>query len=287
MKTKKILCIDGGGVNGYFDIEILRELQSHVDLFDIFDMVVGVSSSSAIVANIALDREVSSLLNYDDIFDKNKGGEFLFKPIYRGLKKKNICKNLFGDILMKDIKKPIVIVCSTLSGEPVCFNNFQEQFSNIHLHKVINASSAVPVYFPPVKIDKVWYTDGGLISNNPILAALEQSKILWGQDVKTSIFSIGRSSKIKDKIPKKISSDLGLIDWLDIGVLTNKSEIASYIDLIIHGLLGKKNYLRIQASFNSRFNDTSYKNVKNIKKDARKLWTANEKRIFSFLSIDT
>lgn len=54
------------------------------------------------------------------------------------------------------------------------------------------ATSAAPLYFPTMEIQGHRYYDGGMQSNNPILEAIEEAYLLYGEDASISaMVSIG------------------------------------------------------------------------------------------------
>lgn len=281
---KRILCLDGGGANSHFDIKLLSflEEETNQNLFDMFDMVVGVSSSSAIVACIALRIPLKKLEQYHDMFDKNKRS--FFTTVYKGEKKTEICRALFGNIKLRDVKKPLVILASSLSGVPVFFNNFENKFSDVELYKAIDASSAVPVYFPPVEIEGELYTDGGLVSNSPLLPAVKKSRDLWGKNVKISMFSIGRSVQHmnSNNIYKKKPRQFGLKTWLSTKLLVQKTEIKHFIDVIAE-LMFQNCFYRLESGINVNFDDTKEKTKKLLSKHAEYMWESHKHEIIQFL----
>jgi predicted acylesterase/phospholipase RssA len=47
--------------------------------------------------------------------------------------------------------------------------------------EVARATSAAPVYFPPMQINGQKYFDGGLKRNNPILEVIRETHLLYGE----------------------------------------------------------------------------------------------------------
>jgi hypothetical protein len=179
--TKRILCIDGGGVKGvaicafldYLDIFLSNYDSS---LFDFFDMFVGTSTGSLIVSAIVYNKMsgrdlINKLYVKENIKKIMDGSEFtkdcrvlIQEPKYDGIGKTEILEKYLHDTLLKDSNgKDVVItamdVSSNIDGskKPVLFKSWENDAEFYKVKDICNASSAAPIYFPAVKIKK--YSD--------------------------------------------------------------------------------------------------------------------------------
>ena len=62
--TKKILCIDGGGIKGAFPAAFLAQLESKIDgsIVDYFDLIVGTSTGGLIALALGLEVKTDQIL---------------------------------------------------------------------------------------------------------------------------------------------------------------------------------------------------------------------------------
>lgn len=190
----RLLCVDGGGMNGYSSIVILKRLlKEYPNLFNNIDLVAGTSVGGIVGLGIAMRHDIDSIehnfLNgFPLAFKKNT----LFKTMqfFAGLSPKYdvtefktfLREEVYGDTLMKDLDKKIVIPAFKLDDEfgvkrrwkAKVFHNFDGPTGDPDLNvvDVAMATSSVPVYFPTYDN----YIDGALVANNPSLVAVAQTQ---------------------------------------------------------------------------------------------------------------
>ncbi|NER46411.1 MAG: patatin [Symploca sp. SIO1A3] len=218
----KLLALDGGGIRGLISIEILAEIEASLKkslgsddsfvLADYFDYIAGTSTGAIIAAFLAWGMSVQEIRDFYEksgpaIFDK----AFLLtrlKHVYEDKNLKNILRNTFGKntTLGSDKLKTLLMLvirnAKTDSPWPVS-NNPNAKFNdpnlpdcnlNLPLWKLVRASAAAPVLFPPEKVKlgnrKFIFVDGGISPYaNPafqlfLMATLEPYKLMWpsGED---------------------------------------------------------------------------------------------------------
>jgi patatin-like phospholipase/acyl hydrolase len=180
MPKYRILAFDGGGIRGVLSITLLRRLTEWFpQLIRSVDLFAGTSIGSIISLALASGlspEEVDDLLTQDMC-------RFVFSPRYLGLMRpkysnknlKAMLSTVFDPTLrLKELKKTVMIPSFKMSTPvgywtPVFFNNYPRSVTrNEFVIDVAMASSAAPVYFPSYK----GYIDGGVIANNPSLAAI-------------------------------------------------------------------------------------------------------------------
>jgi patatin-like phospholipase/acyl hydrolase len=280
MSRKMILSIDGGGIRGQFDLEIISFIEIHFGkkIYELFDMVIGVSAGAITAGFIALHK-------YVDIKDINQGYEVIlenqqsFGPIfeckYDGRGKTNLLKERYENITLGSIEFPLVILTSTIDGEPVLFTSWNPQDANLTLAEVVDASTSSPVYFPPVKIRNTYYIDGAVVSNDPVLAGIKLAREKWGNDINIAVLSLGTG--IVDTI--EINDDnhprqFGLLKWLTSGLIdiATRSNLGLYVELIPM-LIGKGNYLRVTSTVAGYMDDSSIEMKNALVDNAKDIFT--------------
>ena len=75
------------------------------------------------------------------------------------------------------------------------------------------ATSAAPTYFRPANIDGRWFVDGGLVANDPSLAALTEATALFGGTENINmLLSVG--SGHRESVPIEVNPNPWLWLWL-------------------------------------------------------------------------
>jgi len=194
MATYKILSLDGGGIRGLVTTGILKQLDESVPgWFDEVDLIAGTSTGAIIALCLAHGLTVAETrsLYYDrgsKIFDDSWLDNLLDLGQVTGANydNKNLrseVKKIFGKTLLKDLKKKVLIASFDLDNEdpdpqkrtwkPKFFHNFSGKDSDgdLEAYLVSLYTSAAPTYFPSVD----GYVDGGVVANNPSMAALTQA----------------------------------------------------------------------------------------------------------------
>lgn len=195
MPKYKILSLDGGGIRGLLTAILLERLEEAVPgWLDKADLLAGTSTGGIIALGLAhglTPRELRGLYEkrgkkifddswIDDLTDVGKviGADYNNKNLTKEL------KGIFGAAKLKDLKKRVLIPAFDLDNEdknpkkrswkPKFFHNFPGDDSDgeEQAMKVALYTSAAPTYFPVVD----GYIDGGVVANNPSMAALAQTQ---------------------------------------------------------------------------------------------------------------
>jgi patatin-like phospholipase/acyl hydrolase len=230
----KILSIDGGGIRGVYPAHILRciEERIQINLFDTFDMISGTSTGSIIAAGIATGISASDILEMyidhgSNIFRskrfflplKNirKMIQPMFSSIYNVEYLKKTLTDVFGDIRMGDIKKPLLIPATDIGNGSVHVfkSGYSDDFTRdvrVMVKDAVLASCSAPTYFDPHRINDYLIADGGLWANNPTLVAVIDAikRLLIAQE-NIKIFSIGTGNS-KSIYGTNVSRNWGLIN---------------------------------------------------------------------------
>ena len=110
----RILCLDGGGMRGLIQIEILCELERMTDkrITELFDVIMGTSTGGILALGLVYKKMSLAHLRQlfirlkDEIFSKSSIGGYNTKALEELLKKELGC-----DMKMSDITYPKYVSC--------------------------------------------------------------------------------------------------------------------------------------------------------------------------------
>jgi len=299
---KYILSLDGGGVRGIYTMDILNQISKYlgVPVQDKFDLIVGTSIGGIISSALAVEHlklpldGMFSQKNIETIFDKSIWDKILkyaqFCPIYDGKGKTQILKNYLGDITLGDIQKNLVLTSWNLTQNmPVLFSTNNENYKDIKLVEACDATSAAPIYFPPVQIQNDYYIDGGVACNNPIMAAYMEAKRLY-PNTPLRILSIGTGIGPHDSDWKSSKvADWGTPQWMCNGllelVMDSPTEMLLYQmnELFMSRELVDSQLLRLDTAIpNIVLDDTNNSHIDYLKKAALSTFETNLEAIRLF-----
>lgn len=297
-KRKIVLSLDGGGARGLFSLNILLLLKKclNIELCETFSLVVGASIGAIIGALIAfklLDEDFEKILEKVLKIGKNlftgdvdfiKG---LIKPLYCGKKKRNALKQIFGDqICLGDACLPFVIICTNINGTPRMFKSWNYDDGKVSLLDALDASSAAPLYFPPVQVRGEFLVDGGCTINNPTAVSVMLMREYY-QTIKFQfkILSIGTHGMITQKPLTSDEADkMGFINWISrdlIGLLMGSNNTSAFD--MAKSLLGQGNVLRITCQINTALDNLNDQTISILISETLKVWTKKEQELINFV----
>jgi len=195
MADYRILSFDGGGVRGLLSIVLIEQLDALAPGWrDKVDLYAGNSTGGIIALGLAkgLDPAELRTLYYDrspeifadtlldDLRDLGNaiGAEYNNKNLRREL------EAVFGPTRLQDLRRRVLIASFDLDNEdsdpakrewkPKFFHNFPGTDTDgaRRLVDIALYTSAAPTYFPSVD----GFIDGGVVANNPSMAALAQTQ---------------------------------------------------------------------------------------------------------------
>lgn len=198
MASFRILSCDGGGIRGVLTAALLdRPLNEYPALLhdrpNTITILAGTSTGGILALGLAAGltpKQIRDLyvVNGKLIFDSSwtrdvveVGGQSGSK--YDNVNLKQILQDTFGGQKLKDLKSRVLIASFRLDNQapdpskrtwsPKFFHNFPGSDSDGEspVVDVAMATSAAPTYFPSYD----GYVDGGVIANNPSLAAVAQA----------------------------------------------------------------------------------------------------------------
>jgi hypothetical protein len=251
-KQRKLLALDGGGIRGILTLEILAVLEAELKqalgkdesfrLADYFDYIGGTSTGAIIAAGLSRGMSVAELLAFyeekgEAMFDKSFILERL-KHFYNADALLTELERTFGtgdiDLRSGHFKSLLLVVTmnrSTDSPWPIS-NNPAAKYNQpgrpdcnlrIPLARLVRASTAAPIYFPPQEMDwepgnkakKFVFVDGGVTPyNNPAflmyrMATQKPYGLNWATGEKNMmIVSVGTGSTVAPGIYGNIGTAL-------------------------------------------------------------------------------
>lgn len=271
MGVYRILALDGGGIRGLMTAVILRRLEERVPgWLAAVDLVAGTSTGGILALGLAqgLTPSVLQTLYYDkckEVFADSLLDNILDLGQILGAQYSNtnlagLIDEVVGNTTLDELEKRVLISSFDLdnsdpeqkkrSWKPKFFHNFPGEDSDGHelARNVALYTSAAPTYFPTVN----GYIDGGVVANNPSMAALAQVFDERCEILDRPVFheirllSIGTGNPLKYLETKGNGNlDWGYLQWvrpmLDI-LLEGGTGLADYQ---CAQLLGEQQYRRI------------------------------------------
>jgi patatin-like phospholipase/acyl hydrolase len=192
--TYRIMTFDGGGVRGVYTAVLLQRLADQVPgLLERTELLAGTSTGGIIALGLASGRTPAELVSlYQDnaarIFDASWLHELadlhgLSGAEYDNSNLESILKSLFGSTRLGQLAKKVLVPSFQLDNQapqagkrmwkPKFFHNFPgpDSDGNELVVDVALRTSAAPVYFPTYQV----YIDGGVVANDPSMAAVAQA----------------------------------------------------------------------------------------------------------------
>lgn len=236
-KPKRVLCLDGGGIRGWFQTLVLLAIQDelsvmagkNVALEDYVDVVAG-TSVGAIVGSALAAKKVT-LEGIKHILETEGSQIFsrtLFKriaslfgvvdEIYDKAYLKKRLKEIHGtDTRFTDLSKDLIVIAHNSTQQESAFFCTFDARQGINNKKVANAvcaSASAPVYFEGEEDEdtKDMLIDGGMDANNPTMAAFSiLAQYDKGEALNYHYVSIGTG---RPNTQRKFNDDLGAIDYV-------------------------------------------------------------------------
>jgi len=191
----RILSFDGGGIRGLVTLALLKRLETQIpNLIKSADLLAGTSTGGIIALGLAAGKSVDDLIalyqnNGKKIFDDSwlnniRNVDGLVGADYEQTELQTLLQGIFADKQLKDLGKRVLIPSFDLDDEdpdetkrtwnPKFFHNFPgpDSDGDESVVDVALNTSAAPTYFPT----HATYIDGGVVANNPSMAAVAQTQ---------------------------------------------------------------------------------------------------------------
>jgi len=292
--TYKILTLDGGGIRGVFTLQLLAMLDEELDFIKNVDFFAGTSTGSMIAYALAYGftpRELLDLyIEYGHLiftpYSSVAIDPLSFYPTYNNSElKKFLATVIKDDLTLADLPKKVLSVSFQLYNEttgtwsPCLLDNMDRVCAkNILVLDAILRSEAAPIYFPSYQ----GCIDGGVIANNPSMAALARALDKNGANQSLEnirLFSIGTGLNTN-----YIDEDVawGATQWMIYCPLTNPNTPSHpLLEILFDGtvamphyqckqILGH-NYYRLNASFSKTVLLDDWKRVDFLIEEAKNL----------------
>ena len=181
--------LGGGGVRGFAHLGAIKAL---------FERSIRPDVISAVSAGSIAGAYIAAGITPEDTFEKMKDDTF-FKyskirlPVRGLMSLDGLEEKLTRDIPYDDISE---LKTKLLVGATNLEEGRIEFFEEGPIHKLVKASSSIPVLFEPVIYNGTQYVDGGVISNFPVEPLLDQCEKI----IAISISPVGGNSKMKNLI---------------------------------------------------------------------------------------
>jgi patatin-like phospholipase/acyl hydrolase len=265
MASYRILALDGGGIRGLYTAVLLNRLEAQVPGFTgRVDLLAGTSTGGILALGLAKGMSPQALI---DLYQDN-GGAIFSRTLWHEIRdlgelagakydNKNlvrIIQSAFGGGTLNDLLPRHVLIPSfdldnqaaapaPRMWKPKFFHNFKGSDSDgaEKIADVALRTSAAPTYFPVHQ----GYVDGGVVANNPSMAALAQAidASTGGRQLgDLRLFSIGTG--ITPTFVSGDTLDWGLAQWATVLANMMLEGVMGVADYECARLLGA-NYFRI------------------------------------------
>jgi Patatin-like phospholipase len=304
---KIIGCFDGGGARGRFSLAVSHLLATTLlpkrKISSLFSLVIGTSVGSWVAAVIAmgmLDTTESLHQIYQDMLiqlpdtlrSQNEIGAGLIQTKYDGKGKTQLLQRVFSDKKIGDAIIPLCVTACSMGGKPRRYRSWDPDDQNTSLVEILDAASAPPVFFPPVRVDDHLTIDGGVNANSPIVSALICAIQLWDKGDRGALLkslkllSVGTHAICELDVPKEKLQELGLVAWINLGIFDMLTGQADDTGLILASLLlGEENVFRIHCECAGiKMDDLSSESVAKINNSVTETWKRKASSLIQFLT---
>jgi uncharacterized protein len=275
MADFRILSCDGGGIRGVLTAVLLDRLQTRYpallqDKPNTLTMYAGTSTGGILALGLAAGMSPAKIrdlyvINGKLIFDASwthdvveLGG--LSGAKYDNVNLKQILQETFGALKLKDLQHRVLIASFSLDNQdanpsqrswsPKFFHNFPGTDSDGEslVVDVAMSTSAAPTYFPSYGV----FIDGGVIANNPSMAAVAQVLDSRNQPderaslVQVKLLSVGTGDSLQYIAGQ--DHDWGDAQWIKPILTVMMDGSVGVADFQCQQLLGDR-YCRLEPEF--------------------------------------
>lgn len=293
---KVVVSCDGGGVRGLLSLEVLKYLEERLGkpIAQVADTLAGTSTGGFIVLAAGRNQGMTAAQISDfyraqapRIFSRTTWQRLTSMATLNGPKYNNqalyeaVIGAVGGTTRMGDAQTNLMVTSYDLKERSP---RFISSWGTPEMTMVSAAmrSSAAPTYFVPYENS----CDGGVVSNNPALAATIETCRLYDCTVRDVLcISIGTGSD-QQPIDADAAKSWGLLSWAQplLSVfMDGSSTLATYQ---MQRLLPDANVLRLQCDVRGEMSDldnTSPQNLANLQKAGKALVATHQKQIDAFL----
>lgn len=188
-KYKLGFALSGGGARGFAHLGILQYLEENGIRPGIISGVSAGAIVGAFIASGRLPREIFEILARGGFMKYTKiqlptDGLLRFDGLDKIFRKEIPVENI------EDLKMPFFVTAANLSTGKI------EYFDRGPIHKIVLASSAIPILFSPVEINGNQYVDGGLLNNLPVEPLIGKCEKIVTQNINP----VNETGKLKNLV---------------------------------------------------------------------------------------
>jgi NTE family protein len=186
------LVLGGGGLKGFAHIGVLRALEEHGVVPDVFaGTSIGAMIASSYVSGTGVDELATRAesLRKRDLFRLNHFGMLLERmrspSIYLEEPLRELCAGAIPDITFAQLPKRLLVNTVDLErGARVVWG--LPGLDHVSVREAVYASCALPGFFPPGHVGGRICIDGGVVDNLPVSVASQFADLIIAVDVGSS-----------------------------------------------------------------------------------------------------
>ncbi len=299
-KTARVLSIDGGGIRGIIPAIILAEIEkiTKTPISRMFDLIAGSSTGGVLALALAAPGEkgkprytAEQLISLYEIEGQRIFSRTLTHYITalgniidqkypdRGLN--SVLHKYFDITMLSESLTEIIIPAYEIERRtPFFFKSYyakdpQKKHYDFLMKTVARATCAAPTYFEPARVatnDRSEYyalVDGGLVANNPAMAAYIETKELFPRVTPENFFllSLG-TGRVTRRLPYEDAKGWGVGGWAKPLLSSVYDAVSQTVNYQMEKILGPGNYMRIQARLdedNDDLDNVTPENIRDLK----------------------
>jgi patatin-like phospholipase/acyl hydrolase len=284
------------------------EQQAGRPIHELFDVIAGTSTGGIIALGLCAPREAEGPLTaaelvgfYEDEGPKIFEGELrrkLTSARYGSRALESALKRRLGDTKLSDALKPVLIPAYELQlRRPFVFKSVRARADagwDFAMRDVGRATSAAPIYFPPVEVSPVGiqrsYTlvDGGIWANNPALCALLEVRSSPTERV-CHVLSIGTGEHSQRYSTERVQR-MHALAWAKRSFAVVMDSVSDAVDWQVSRLLSSPydRYVRVQptlAADETRLDDADPRTLERWHEAARDVTLAQRDALIRFAEV--
>jgi len=292
------LSIDGGGIRGLIPAIILSALRAEIgrELHESFDLISGTSTGGIIAVAVGSDSAGGRPYTPDALVQLYvENGPKIFKPqLFSGVTQfwrpkygagsiEDVLRAFFGDTQLRAARTPLLITSYDLKSQlPFFFKSHRipdDPTYDWPLWQVARATSAAPTFFPPFRLQQgesqeYVLVDGGILVNDPAMAAYAESRNLYPQAKGHVVVSVGTGDR-NDRITYEECRNWGKLQWATRITSVMMDSVEEATDYELRAMAGDQlKYFRLQVSpltgASPEMDDVSPQNLQALQQVARK-----------------
>ena len=211
----------------------------------------------------------------------------IFSDKYEAGPYEDFLYELYGDTPLSSAAVPTMAVSFNLdNGHEYIFRSWEDE--EWLVREAARASSAAPTYFSPARFinrktdEELTLVDGGIIANNPILAAYIEARKLYPEAEEFRFLSLSTASSVYHMNPDEISSTL---DWMS-PLLSAYG--AANMNISLEGVESIKGVKVVRVwddvlKEHLHLDDTSWETIGKLKEAGDEIWEEKKEDILAFL----